>query len=912
MLEENIKTRENYMYFLKLILTFSIILIQLNLSPLFAFAIPVNEEGYDSEIVLYDSEVEESEKNNEEDLAIIEEEKTKDSNQVENDEGYLEDKEIESEQTEDNAEVEGDSQDDNYSEVEDIENEHRDENTEIEDELKEDDYSEIGEAENDETIEIEGESKEDEYLEFEPLNLSRNIGSGLVQFELTPIGNLPTGVTFNQARTALMNVTSVTHELFRTATTSSVASIVNGAFGRDALFLGETEDRFHIYIAGFEGWVNKEGIEGNATVTINQANHNIRFRAVAIFYPFGTYRNSGTFNYSFQDLLVLDEADKTIPFNESLIAPLSGVSQVQSISHYENRNGELWRILTGNVENPNPSASFLAGPAPSWMSQNTRYYSFDGVFFYTNPRNIRPSGEGAINATNPHMNYFQYLSFRSQSNVTAAEFNNFLKSQLSSQEQTRSVMMNSGQYFVNAQNQFGTNATLQFAKAMLESGRGLSSIAINNNNLFGLNAIDSDPQGNANRFASVSDAISEHANYWMSRGYLYPADWRHAGPHVGHKGSGINVRYASDPYWGSKIAGLAFRIDRAAGGRDINRETIGVLLNTSNVNVTNASGMNLYTANSGNFRFFPFLITATSGNRYQIVTDGAIENNQISRNAIFNRQTAIGFIPQQTNLKISWASNTTPLPSPPGTEVSRMGVTNGGVNFRRGPGTNQALIRLLPSGTAIEIIGQRDGWLHVRVGNETGWVLGSLIQRMNVMGVTDGGVNFRRGPGTNQALIRLLPSGTAIEIIGQRDGWMNVRVGNETGWVLGSLIQRINTVGLTNGGVNFRRGPGTNYGSVRMLSSRSSVEIIGQRSGWMNVRVGNETGWVLGRLIQQVNIVASTNGGVNLRRGPGTNHASIRLLPSKTSINVIGRSNNWLLVRAGNDVGWVSAELIQF
>ena len=46
------------------------------------------------------------------------------------------------------------------------------------------------------------------------------------------------------------------------------------------------------------------------------------------------------------------------------------------------------------------------------------------------------------------------------------------------------------------------------------------------------------------------------------RGYTDPVDdWRYMGSHVGNKGSGMNVRYASDPFWGEKIAGWYYRFD---------------------------------------------------------------------------------------------------------------------------------------------------------------------------------------------------------------------------------------------------------------------------------------------------------------------------------------------------------------
>ena len=58
--------------------------------------------------------------------------------------------------------------------------------------------------------------------------------------------------------------------------------------------------------------------------------------------------------------------------------------------------------------------------------------------------------------------------------------------------------------------------------AALESGWGKSNIALNKNNLFGLNATDNNPGGNADTFSTVDDCIMNFTSSWMSKRYLNP------------------------------------------------------------------------------------------------------------------------------------------------------------------------------------------------------------------------------------------------------------------------------------------------------------------------------------------------------------------------------------------------------
>ena len=75
------------------------------------------------------------------------------------------------------------------------------------------------------------------------------VGSGLVQFVLEPVASsLPSGVTMAQARAAAFNASTMIHPLFTNATTNTMATAINGRFGRDAIFLGVSGNRYRVMI----------------------------------------------------------------------------------------------------------------------------------------------------------------------------------------------------------------------------------------------------------------------------------------------------------------------------------------------------------------------------------------------------------------------------------------------------------------------------------------------------------------------------------------------------------------------------------------------------------------------------------------------------------------------------------------
>ncbi len=198
------------------------------------------------------------------------------------------------------------------------------------------------------------------------------------------------------------------------------------------------------------------------------------------------------------------------------------------------------------------SESIVCGPAPSQMQEGVKYYSYDGVNFYTN--------SNYTNYAFTYYNYYQYLPLRSKTNISADVLNNYVSGV------SNSVLKGTGQNFIDAQNKYGINALLLFAMACHESGNGTSSYATKRYNLFGWNAVDANPN-NASYFNSVADCINEQAGINL-RGYVDITDGRFFSSSLGNKGSGLNVKYASDPWWGMEIAGIAYQIDKLSKNRD--------------------------------------------------------------------------------------------------------------------------------------------------------------------------------------------------------------------------------------------------------------------------------------------------------------------------------------------------------
>ena len=312
------------------------------------------------------------------------------------------------------------------------------------------------------------------------------------------------------------------------------------------------------------------------------------------------------------------------------------VDSAASVSYYAVSSGRLIHNITTNITQGNYITSLDNGPAPSYLSEGTQYYSYDGHYFYTRDRFSNMLDDykagvrtNSINSSSPYYNYYQYLPLRSKTAYSAAQLNEIINSKAAGYK-----MSNTGDAFTNYQNSYGVNALIAVGIAANESVWGKSSIAQEKNNLFGLNAVDAAPGQSANAYESADACIKTFAETYMSKRYLNPKNWVYSGGYLGNKGSGMNVRYASDPYWGEKNANVAWMIDKTYGNKDSNRYTIGIKDVIGNehteLNVrTEASVSSTVIHTTKDYSNQAFIILDSSQeNFYKVQSDAALTTNR--------------------------------------------------------------------------------------------------------------------------------------------------------------------------------------------------------------------------------------------------------------------------------------------
>ena len=217
-----------------------------------------------------------------------------------------------------------------------------------------------------------------------------------------------------------------------------------------------------------------------------------------------------------EDLQALDSSKDFIPYYES---------DGHRFYHYVAQNASI------------PVASHLSD-----MEVGKKYYSTDGLHF------------DGFNLENP----FLFKDLTEATNYSAED----LDKVFSLLNINNSLLENKGATFKEAEEHYHINALYLLAHSALESDWGRSKIAKDKNNFFGITAYDTTPYLSAKTFDDVDKGILG-ATKWIKENYI-----DRGRTFLGNKASGMNVEYASDPYWGEKIASVMMKINEKLGGKD--------------------------------------------------------------------------------------------------------------------------------------------------------------------------------------------------------------------------------------------------------------------------------------------------------------------------------------------------------
>ena len=300
-------------------------------------------------------------------------------------------------------------------------------------------------------------------------------------------------------------------------------------------------DNGRYYVDGNGAWVRNAG---------QGVNYSGYYKVVSLYIPVYDANGRILSHVSKDTVLFRDNrstANGRIPVQ---VAGLTGYVNASQVTAVDSSNTFIPDYVSDGTyvyHRYSPYTKVMVAHHNANMQVGKSYYSADGINF------------GTFKLDHP----FQFSNLKSRTNYTATDINRLYNIMGASD----SRLAGKGATFKAAEQRYGVNALYLVAHSALESAWGRSKIAKDKNNFFGISAYDDSPYTSATKYDNVDSGIMGAAR-WINERYLHNSGYPANGAYLGNKAGGMNVNYATAPYWGESIASIMFSANEKLGRKD--------------------------------------------------------------------------------------------------------------------------------------------------------------------------------------------------------------------------------------------------------------------------------------------------------------------------------------------------------
>ena len=241
------------------------------------------------------------------------------------------------------------------------------------------------------------------------------------------------------------------------------------------------------------------------------------------------------------------------------------------------------------------------------------------------------------------------------------------------------------------------------------------------------------------------------------------------------------------------------------------------------------------------------------------------------------------------------------------------------INVRGGPGLEFPLVKKIYRGEVYPVVSESNQWIEIMLGSgTTGWVAEWLIARgaepadpKALSMISGNGVQIRSGPGKDQQPVGTLANGTAVEVIGQKDEWLEIKAEGLTGWISSVYVAQPAAAQETGQIVD-------NNTTVYSDSSTSSpvlgkvhkrgVTIVSKTKKWVEISYQSGSGWVESRHILSTSspLAEVTASSLIVHKKAKLDSKKVGTVKKGQLFAVIAEENNMVKIQlSSKKTGWI-------
>ncbi|HSP48211.1 MAG TPA: SH3 domain-containing protein, partial [Clostridiaceae bacterium] len=268
---------------------------------------------------------------------------------------------------------------------------------------------------------------------------------------------------------------------------------------------------------------------------------------------------------------------------------------------------------------------------------------------------------------------------------------------------------------------------------------------------------------------------------------------------------------------------------------------------------------------------------------------------------------------------------TQPAPAPSVTKTYMKTTEN--LNLRSGAGSNYGILKTMPKGTVVEVIGTSSYWKKVVYAGITGWCSGNFLTATTVTApaptpppvtapsggtvMTTGNLNLRTGPAATYGIRKVIPKGTVLEVLGTSSYWKKVTYAGVTGWCSGNYLTTVSAPVAPPVAPPAPVEPApVEPAPVEPAPVDPAPVEPAPVEPPVTVEPTEPPVTVEPPAPAPAPVSKRTTVSLNLRSGAGTNYGVVTVLPAGAVVTVLDVSGYWNKVSYGNLTGWCSGNYL--
>ncbi|MDO2936126.1 SH3 domain-containing protein [Paeniglutamicibacter sulfureus] len=261
-------------------------------------------------------------------------------------------------------------------------------------------------------------------------------------------------------------------------------------------------------------------------------------------------------------------------------------------------------------------------------------------------------------------------------------------------------------------------------------------------------------------------------------------------------------------------------------------------------------------------------------------------------------------------------------------------VTTNNLNLRQGKSTRTRVLLTVPKNTTVTVTETSGTWSKTTYKGKTGWVSSRYLKNAPAAQktapksqsiahrYTTGFTTLRKTASAKSQSLGSYQRRAKVEFLSASGAWTKVKVSGKTGFMESTRLSKTNPAvvyrWLKSKQVVYKS---TNNKSARVATAEKNakVEWLRTGTGWTAIRTGKGNGWVLTSALANTAIKPTapkkptpkasyrwTTAKVNIRKGAGTSHKSLGLVPANERVTYLKTANGWSNIRSSKGTGWIS------